>query len=175
MDTVVTLKELAQELSLDRSNMRKYVLSRGFAPFKIRTPESRKQLTLALSAEDAEAVRESRKKEGFIQSGGYRVVADNGQGWFYLIQVVPDLAPYRIKLGFTNNVENRLQTHRTSAPTASLVRAWPCKRSWERAAIDSVTRTDCNLVANEVFDCSNLETMILQCDNFFALMPHVKL
>ena len=171
MDTTVTLKELAQELGLDRSNARKYVLSHGFTFFKVRTPESRNQLTLALSAEDAETIRELRKRAGFTPNKDKWIVVDDRQGWFYLIQVVPDLAPYRVKLGFTNNVENRLQGHKTSAPTACLVKAWPCKRIWECAAMDSVTRIGCSLVANEVFDCNDLETMISRCDDFFALMP----
>ncbi len=171
MSTIVTLKELAQEFNLDRSNMRKFVLAHDLTPFKVRTPESRGQLTLALSTEDAEVIREIRKQEGFSLSGGHRAIIDNGQGWFYVIQIVPDLAPHRIKLGFASNVESRLQAHKTSAPTACLVKTWPCKRTWERAAMDSVPRTDCALVANEVFDCGGVASLTSRCDDFFALMP----
>lgn len=163
----ITLKDLATELGLDRSNTRKYVLQAGFSPLKVRTPESRGQLTLALSTADAEAVRELRQREGFIS----QQAVDNGAGQFYVIQLVPDLDVNRVKLGFAGNVAARLQAHRTSAPTAELVKAWPCKRSWERAAIDCVTQDGCTLIANEVFTCNTLEVLIERGDAFFAIMP----
>ncbi len=168
MDNYVTLKNLAQELGLDRSNMRKYVLSKGIAPVKIRTPESRGQLTLALTQEEAETIRELRETEGFVGCG---VPATNGAGFFYVIQVIPDVAPHRIKLGFASNVANRLQAHRTSAPTAEIVKCWSCTRSWEQAAIASATQTGCQLVGGEVFDCTDIEALVARCDAFFAIMP----
>jgi hypothetical protein len=163
----VTLKELAAEFGLDRSNVRKYVLQAGFSPLKVRTSESRGQLTLALSEEDAEAVRELRQRQGFTS---HRPV-DNGEGQFYIIQLVPDLDTSRVKLGFASNVDARLQAHRTAAPTAELVKAWPCKRSWERAAMDCMTQSGCTLIANEVFMCDDIETMIKYGDSFFGIMP----
>jgi len=138
----------------------------------VRTPESRGQLTLALTPEDAEAIRELRNRQGFAISGKERrVVIDNGWGWFYVIQVIPDLAPNRVKLGFTKDTESRLQAHRTAAPTAQLVKAWSCKRIWEVAVIDSVTRVGCQLVANEVFDCDDIDVLLSLCDDFFGVMP----
>jgi hypothetical protein len=34
-------------------------------------------------------------------------------GYFYLIQLVPEALPNRIKVGFTDSVEKRLAEHRT--------------------------------------------------------------
>lgn len=168
---LVTVKELAQELKLDRSNMRKYILAQGFDFIKTRTPESRGQLTLALTLADAEAIRELRENQGFMTAG--KVVIDNGMGWFYLIQLIPDIAPKRIKLGFASNIESRLAAHHTSAPTAKLIKAWPCKKIWERAIIDSVTRIDCQLIAGEVFDCISLIDLTQRCNNLFGLFPQI--
>lgn len=169
----VVLKDLAAELGLHRSNLRKYILASGFTFVKIRTPESRGQLSLALSPEDVEAVRELRMRAGFLHGKKPRAILNDKQGWFYAIQVIPELAPNRIKFGFSSNVDARLQAHRTSAPTAHLVKKWPCERCWENAIIASVTRMDCQLVANEVYDCGNLDTLISRCDDFFAIMPLV--
>lgn len=163
----VTLKDLATELSLDRSNLRKYVLQAGLSPIKIRTPESRGQPTLALTKEDAETFKELRQREGFTSLQA----VNNSEGWFYVIQLVPELDAKRIKLGFAGNVDARLQAHRTSAPTAELVKAWPCKRSWERAAMDCLTQNGCILIANEVFTCNDLGTLVEHGDSFFTLMP----
>lgn len=169
----VTLKDLAQELGKDRSNLRKYIMSHGFTFLHVRTPESRGQVTLALTPEDAESVREIRSREGFVIGNESGIVFGSGQGWFYIVQVVPDLAPNRVKLGFSGNVDARLQSHKTAAPTARLVSAWPCKRIWERAIVDSVTRTGCQLLANEVFECDNVDDLVSRCEAIFALMPNI--
>lgn len=168
MQDYVTLKSLAQELQIDRSHLRRYVLSKGLTPCKVRTADSRGQPTLALSPEDAEFVRDLRAKEGFTYD---TPVTTNGDGFFYVIRVVPDLAPGRVKFGFTCDIQVRLQAHRTSAPTAELVKAWPCRRSWECAAIASVTRVGCKLIANEVHDCDCIDNVVDRCDAFFAIMP----
>lgn len=166
----VILKDLAKELGFDRSNFRKYVLQHGFNLVKIRTPEARNQLTLAVSVADAESIRELCQKQGYGKLSNH-VLANNEEGWFYVIQLVPELNPNRVKLGFTGSIEERLTAHRTSAPTAELVKCWSCKRSWERAAIDSITRIECKSLGYEVFECENLARLIKRADEFFAIMP----
>jgi hypothetical protein len=165
----VTVAQLATELGLDRSSMRKYVHKQGFSPSKIRTKESRGQLTLALSENDAETIRELRQSQGFLSSS--TPTQSNGDGHFYIIQLVPNLAPNRVKLGFAGNVQARLGAHRTAAPTAMLVKSWPCKRSWERAVIASVTRIECACIGSEVFECENLDSLIERGNGFFGVMP----
>ena len=166
----VTLKELAKELGMDRSHMRKYVLANGFTPVSIRTEDSAHQATLALTPEDAESVRSMRVRNGF--SATFRAPLENGNGVFYVIQVVPDLDPLRVKLGWTHDISSRLDAHRTAAPTAEMVKMWPCRKVWEVAAIHSVTQTDCTNIGSEVYRCSNLQSLIARCEAFFALMPN---
>jgi DNA-binding IclR family transcriptional regulator len=163
----VLLGDLAQEWGLDRSSARRYVLKAGFSFLKVRTEESRGQLTLALSVEDAENLREIRRDEGYTG----RVVVDNGAGFFYVIQLVPELEPGRVKLGFASDVEARLRAHRTAAPTARLLKAWASKRSWEVAAIDSLTKEGCEPLSGEVFEVDSLDDLVGRGDAFFSLMP----
>ncbi len=167
MNEYVTLKHLANELGLDKSNLQKYVVKHGISPFKVRTNDSGRQLTLAITASEAETVRESRQAEGF---SGLITPILNNDGYFYIIQLVPELAPNRVKLGYTNDILARLNAHRTSAPTATLIKYWQCRRSWEIAAIDSVTRCECQLISNEVFECDNLAILIERADQFFTIM-----
>ena len=61
----VTLKQLAEELDIDRSNARKFILALGITPAKIRTQDSRQQLTLAVTPEEADRIRAARKAAGF--------------------------------------------------------------------------------------------------------------
>ena len=53
----ITLKELAEELSMDRSNLRKYVVAEGISTFTVRNLASHGQKMLALVPEDANRVR----------------------------------------------------------------------------------------------------------------------
>lgn len=163
----VSLKQLAERMGLDKSNARKYVLTQGFSFLKQRTEDSSGQVANVLTLEDAEAVIAIREEQGFTG----QVIEANGDGWFYIIQLIPEFNPLRVKLGFASNVQNRLQAHRTSAPTAQLVKAWPCKRMWEQAAMDSITRKECKLIASEVFECKALIMLANRGDEFFALMP----
>lgn len=163
----VSVKQLAKEWGIDSSNARKYIVAQGFSFLKKRLPESHGQLCNVLAKEDAEMVRGLREGQGFTG----KAIANDAGGWFYIVQIVPDLDPLRVKLGFAGDVKARLQAHRTIAPTAQLVKAWPCRRVWEQAAIDSITRAGCKLIANEVFQCDDLEASVERAESFFLIMP----
>lgn len=164
----VSIKELARRLGMDRSHARRYVLRLGYSFHKRRTADSGGQLTLCVSSVEAEQIASQRAGQGY---GGATVVSVSDVGVFYVIQLVPDLDPRRLKLGFAESLEQRLAQHRTAAPTARVLRAWPCKRIWEPAAIDAVTRQGCRLVLNEVFDCDDPEALIARGEGFFGLLP----
>ena len=165
----VTLKQLATEIGLDRSNLRKYALKHGFTFLRVRTPDSGNQSCLALTPEDADALKNLRESQGF--TSGPKLIRNDGQGVFYAIQLVPDLDPYRIKLGFSTAIDARLATHRTTCPNAKLLKTWPCKKVWEAAALDSISREQCKLVANEVFSCEDTDALLMRGNEFFDLMP----
>ncbi|MGD2086322.1 MAG: hypothetical protein PVH61_09085 [Candidatus Aminicenantes bacterium] len=91
-------------------------------------------------------------------------------GYFYIIQLVPEAIPNRVKLGYTDDLNQRLREHQTSAPTSKMIGHWKCKRYWEQAAIDSITRENCKLVLNEVYE-GDVDQFIERAKDFFALMP----
>lgn len=94
-------------------------------------------------------------------------------GVFYLIQLEPDHDPFRFKLGFAANINERLRALRCSAPFATVVKSWTCRRLWEKTAIDCVT-FGCDRLHTEVFRCSSLETVIARCEQFFGMMPLIQ-
>ena len=65
MSDYVTLKQLAEEFNIDRSNIRRFILSLGITAAKIRTQDSRQQLTLAVTPSEADRIRATRKAAGF--------------------------------------------------------------------------------------------------------------
>lgn len=170
--TTIFISDLANELKIDRSNLRKYVLSKGLTPIRVRNPKAGNQLMIALLLEDAEAVKEMRSSEGYAANpdAPERVIPPDW-GHFYIVQLVPELDPKRIKLGFSSNIQSRFRSHRVSAPTAKLLGTWDCKRGWEQAAISSVTRDGCELISNETFTYDNVMELENRAEDFFAIMP----
>ena len=91
-------------------------------------------------------------------------------GYFYLIQLIPEVLPKRIKIGYTDNLDQRLSEHRTAAPTCKLIKSWECKRSWDQAVMDSITRENCEHVLNEVYE-GDIDSFIQRGNDFFNNMP----
>ncbi len=167
-DGFVSSKALAQRLGMDRSHARRYVLKLGDSFHKRRTVDSGSQLTLCVTALEAEEIAVHRADQGFTAS---TVVAVSEVGVFYVIQLIPELDPHRLKLGFAESVEQRLAQHRTAAPTARVLHVWPCKRSWEVTAIDALTAVGCRLILNEVFECDDPEALVQRGEAFFRMLP----
>ena len=164
----VSLKHLAEELGMDRSHARRYVLRLGIKPHKRRTMDSHNQLTLAVSRDEAEIIRQNRHKEGFVGTSK-RVAKDVGE--FYLLRLVPELDPRRIKMGYADDLASRLCQHRTAAPTAEVVASWPCKRAWENTVMDCLAGSNCRLILNEVFECDDVNLLVALADQLFQLLP----
>jgi len=93
-------------------------------------------------------------------------------GCFYVIQLVPELDPKRIKLGFAIDLNNRLLQHRTAAPTATVLTSWPCRRSWETTVMDCLSADSCHHILSEVFECENLSALVDKGDSLFSILPH---
>jgi hypothetical protein len=91
-------------------------------------------------------------------------------GFFYLIRLEPNHDPGRFKVGFTIELDGRLQKHRCSAPFAEYLKTWPCRRVWERAAIDCATY-GCEKLHTEVFRADSLDKVSSRADTFFSVMP----
>lgn len=164
----VSLKQLAGELGMDRSHARRYVLRLGVTPHKRRTPDSQNQLTLAVSTPEAELIRAKRQEAGFLES---TKPVFTEVGMFYVIRLVPELDQRRLKLGFADDLPSRLGQHRTAAPTAAVVKSWPCKRAWEGTVMDCLTAVNCRLILNEVFECDDVDALIARGDKLFDLLP----
>lgn len=87
-------------------------------------------------------------------------------GSLYIISLVPDLKPGRIKIGWSTSLAKRVLYHKTSSPTSVLVKSWPCKRSWEKIFIDMLKKQG-EKISVEVFDVKDLNKIIKDFDNIF--------
>lgn len=93
-------------------------------------------------------------------------------GYFYAIQLVPESAPKRVKLGWANDVKTRLSDHRVSAPTAILLRTWPCLKRDEAAAIRHVAPMGEVRLSKEAFDFADHPALLSALDDFFLVRAY---
>ena len=120
----------------------------------------------SLTDDDAEAVY------SLIKHRPRSAPKDRTIGFFYCIQLQPDLAPTHYKFGFSSNPATRFAAHRTMCPNLVLVKSWPSRRRWERTAMDAITA---GLVAlgPEQYVVPDQQAMLGLADAFFRFMPVV--
>lgn len=170
----ILLSDLANEVGMDKSHLRRYAINNDVELLKIRTPQSQNQKTLAVTLSDAEMIKELRRKAGFGfgENGTGPIINAGEDGAFYLVLLTPEFSQSRIKLGFAGDLPDRLASHRTVCPTLSVVKTWACKRSWEKVAIECAS-VGCQRIGAEVFDCADINALISRLDAFFSLLPEV--
>ena len=177
-DELISLKDAAAELDVRDKWLHKIIKALDIEGIMRRDPSRRNQLVKCISQPEfgrvAEEVarRRTRNPLGHDDAGGNEEVISTEQGVFYLVQLEPDHDPNRFKLGFTANMPERLRALCLSAPFAKVMKTWPCKRRWEKTAIDCVT-TSCDQLHTEVFRSDSLDGVIAKCEAFFGIMPLV--
>lgn len=170
----IAIPDLADELGAYRASIFKVVARLGIQPNKRRDVARKNQLVSIVTPSEALAIREAvlRSRAAGDAAGDAGSFAVD-EGMCYLIQLEPECDPGRLKVGFTTDLEGRLRHHRCAAPFAVYKRHWPCRRTWERAAIDCMTN-GLEQLLTEVFRGSSLEEMARRGDGFFAVMPPVR-
>ena len=173
----IAIVDLADDLQVRKQRIFKVLGRLGISQSQRRDPSRRNQLVATVTSAEANRIRAELEKSASVPVGGAPLagefmsgVADD-VGYFYLIQLEPDHDPGRFKLGFTTDLDGRLRKHRCSAPFSSYVATWPCKRGWERAAIDCATE-GCEKLHTEVFRATSIDAIASRAKAFFTVMPH---
>jgi hypothetical protein len=156
MPEYLTYSEIADRLGVDITTVRRSVkrlsTSHNIKPLYQKIPTS-KMMIYCLSIDDANVLFSWFEGRSQTEPEEQNSLASfQRYGYFYIIQLIPELMPQRVKIGYTDSLETRLNVHQTSAPTAKYVKTWECKRSWDQAAMDSITRDGCELIMNEVYE-----------------------
>jgi len=163
-----TTKDLAEEFNMGLSNVKKFIVKNGIETYKRRTIETGNLLCTSLDRKGYEEFKALR--EGFLAVRP-PVEVETGEGVFYFIQLIPEALPNRIKLGFTNDLAQRLQSHRCAAPTLKLLDTWAIKPSWESMAIAAISNISGTVqVGAEVFDFPNVEKALERANSFFSFL-----
>ena len=170
----VSVLDLAAQIGKRKQTIFKVLARLNIQTTRQRSSDSRGQLIAYVSAEDARRVADAFKVEPSVSrqpTGPAEIaISDAEIGVFYLLILEPEHDPGRFKVGFAVNLSERLQKHRCAAPLLQVVKAWPCKRLWERTAMDAVT-VGCQRIHTEVFRTDSIAAVTDRCDRFFAAMP----
>jgi hypothetical protein len=168
---MVSIRAVASELGVNKDYALR--LAKKHASELGITLHRGKRNALSLSREDADCLISNYRPRFSAAAATIDVGRFTGFGFFYIIQLHPEDLPTRLKIGYADNLDQRLSDHRTNAPTLKHLKSWPCKRTWEEAAKASITREDCQRVGghgSEVFD-GDADGFIVRAEAFFALMP----
>lgn len=177
-DELISVADFATKHGLLKQTVFKVLKRLGAEPTKARAGGvSRGQTISYITEEDARRVLEALAVSRTDQSGaqeddGITEAALYDVGVFYLLRLEPTHDPSRFKVGFASNLNERLRQHRCSAPYTEVVKVWPCRRLWEKTAIECVT-DGCERLHTEVFRSHSIEATVAKCEQFFQLMPRL--
>jgi hypothetical protein len=176
MPDYVPIMEIAETLGIDpttvRRIIRRYGQDLGLVLERKKSNARNGRWVDCLSMDDRNRLVDFyESNRGITEETVGESLARGRFGEFYIMQVVPEAIPNRVKIGYSDDLEKRMTEHRTAAPTANLLGHWPCKRSWDHAAMDAITREGCHLVLNEVYE-GEIEGFLERAQGFFAQMPH---
>jgi hypothetical protein len=175
-DDLISVIDVALELGKRKAAIFKIMKRLGIEARKRRLTSRGNQLVSYITQSDLERVRgevlstrRRRRADEIIEDGDDDYISAE-LGVFYLVRLEPNHDPGRFKTGFAANMPERLRALRCSAPFATVVKSWACRRLWERTAIDCVT-TGCEQIHTEVFRTDSLEGVQRKCEEFFGMMP----
>lgn len=175
-DDLISIIDLARQTGKRKQGIFKVLRRLGIVPTKGRSSSNRGQMISYVTSEESQQVVAEISRAAVDSSspeieGASSYNAElTEQGVFYLLALEPDHDPGRFKVGFAANLSERMRALRCSAPFAKIVRTWPCKRLWEKTAIECVTQ-GCRRLHTEVFRAGSLESVVDRCQRFSDLMP----
>ena len=177
-DDFISVIDLAARHGIHKQTVFKVLKRFGIEPTKRRGASNRGQSISYITQDEARIVvdalrsSDSSSASGDGDSPSIPEVLLAEKGVFYLLSLEPESDPGRFKVGFAASLPERLRQLRCSAPFAVVVATWPCKRLWERTAIECVAE-GCERIHTEVFRTTSLESVRAKCERFFALMPKI--
>lgn len=164
---LVSLKQLAEELGFHTSSVRKAVIRRGFTPFRL---SEEKNKPLFLKHEDAELFKQQIENErnNAVVSG--ISISPSRISGVYFIEVPSYEGVIRVKIGWSDNLSDRLSTYRTIIPDLRIKAFWQTTDAWrERAALKCAERKG-RRIHQELFEFEDIESVLIELTDLFSKM-----
>lgn len=147
-DEFISIIQIAEELGKHKQSIFKVIDKLRIQKTKMKSEYAKGQESSYISRSDQERVRQYVMEN--LEKSESDSLKESLRGFFYMIALEPKLDPLRIKLGFTFNLNERIRDHRCSAPYAEIVKTWSSKPTWERVAIDLISKNSIQ-IHTEVF------------------------
>jgi len=94
-------------------------------------------------------------------------------GYFYVIQLLPEELPSRLKLGWTRTPHRRLMAHRCTCPGARITQTWPCPQIFEGLVLDAVEAAGVRRLGQEVFDTPDVNAVLGAVSSWFEAAKEI--
>lgn len=65
-------------------------------------------------------------------------------GYIYAVQLMPESLPNRVKVGYSGDIDKRVQSFKTTCPNCRLIGEWKGDRKMESVVLDSIRRVYCH-------------------------------
>jgi len=95
-------------------------------------------------------------------------------GYFYIVQLLPEDAPNIIKLGYTRSIKSRMIAYHTICSAAHVIKSWQCPARWERAATAYMAGEGCQAIGRETYRARSIEEVAARGEAFFNLSTQQK-
>ena len=116
---------------------------------------------------DAPAVAETPQEPAQHATAG--VAEPYYVGELYVLQIVPDVDPRLVRIGYSGAVDSIVAEAREDHRTARLVGSWPIRETWLPAVIDSITRNGFRQTAPGMYRVPRIETLV---ERIVGLLEH---
>jgi len=167
IDRPVSLKQLADELGFHSSSIRKIVVRRGFTPFRLSEGNNK---PLYLKASDAESFKQQILNEQNNKITPKAGISTSNISGVYLIEVPSYEGKNRVKIGWSDNLSDRLSTYRTLIPDLRVEAVWQTSDAWcERAALKCAERLG-RRVHQELFEFEDISSVLSELNDLFFKM-----
>ena len=127
----VAIRDIAASHGVRRQTVHKVVKRHGIRPTRLRSEDARGQRVSCITQDEYDRIKsdlDAPVDQADVHQGEVDAV-------FYLLLTEPNADPRRFKVGFATDVSERIRKFKTIAPYVRLVKTWPCKAHWEKAAI----------------------------------------
>jgi hypothetical protein len=172
-EELISVLDLSRQLGKRKQTVFKILKRLGIETRKQRSSKAPRQLIAYVTLEESRRVADEMRATAAPDHEPRADALLDEQGVFYLLLLEPDNDPGRFKVGFAESLPERIRSLKCSAPFLRIVKSWPCKKLWERTAIDCVT-AGCERLHTEVFRAAEIDQVTRRCEGFFGLMPSLR-
>ena len=157
--------DIAAKLGVSSAGIRKFVKRRNFEPFKLQEGQSKPWF---LSQKDAEALIERVEEEKIYRIAPDQETAPAGLSGVYAVEVPAYDANIRLKIGWSDNIIDRLNTYRGLVQDLRVLRIWPCSESWAEQMALKWARYNSRQIGEEVFEFEDNVVALDSLDDVFG-------